>query len=111
MIFFNNISGFDTSSIDVPLGRVFGEKDLKILETLLSKEEKANSDDLGTYFRINPDVRDLNYSKFIEDGQLKNTPEDKEYEFNSHNTKKLNKEELKAKLLGIEIIKKELKSK
>ncbi len=93
--------------IDI-IGTRHGEK---IFETLLSKEEKANSDDLGTYFRINPDVRDLNYSKFIENGQLKNPPEDKKYEFNSHNTKKLNKEELKAKLLGIEIIKKELKSK
>ena len=93
--------------IDI-IGTRHGEK---IFETLLSKEEKANSDDLGAYFRINPDVRDLNYSKFIENGQFKNPPEDKKYEFNSHNTKKLNKEELKAKLLGIEIIKKELKSK
>ena len=93
--------------IDI-IGTRHGEK---IFETLLSKEEKAHSDDLGAYFRINPDVRDLNYSKFIENGQLKNSSENKQHEFNSHNTKILNTEELKAKLLEIEIIKEELKNK
>ena len=56
------------------VGNRHGEK---IYETLLSKEEKQNSDDLGAYFRINPDVRDLNYSNFIENGQFKNSITDK----------------------------------
>ncbi len=88
------------------VGNRHGEK---IYETLLSKEEKQNSDDLGAYFRINPDVRDLNYSKFVENGQFKNPIKDSKKEFNSHNTKRLNLEQMKEKLLEIEIIKKELK--
>jgi len=80
----------------------------KLYETLLSKEENTNADDLGKYFRINPDVRDLNYSKFIENGQLNNSITKKNYEFNSDNAKRLNLVQMKKKLLEIEIIKKEL---
>ena len=62
----------------------------KMHETLLSKEEKIVSEDLGEYFRIPPDNRDLNYDKFFSKG--KNI--ESFHEFNSENTKRLSQEEL-----------------
>lgn len=62
----------------------------KMHETLLSKEEKIVAEDLGDYFRIPPDNRDLNYNKFFNEG--KNIDSFKE--FNSENTKRLSQEEL-----------------
>ena len=67
----------------------------KIHETLLSKEERIVSDDLGDYFRIPADNRDLNYEKYFSKG-VKVPPSD---EFNSFNTRRLEKQELIA-LLG-----------
>ncbi len=67
----------------------------KIHETLLSKEERIISDDLGDYFRIPADNRDLNYEKYFSKG-VKVPPSD---EFNSFNTRRLEKQELIA-LLG-----------
>ena len=59
-------------------------------ETLLSKEEKIVAEDLGDYFRIPPDNRDLNYNKFFSEG--KNIDSFKE--FNSENTERLSKSDL-----------------
>jgi UDP-N-acetylglucosamine 4,6-dehydratase/5-epimerase len=62
----------------------------KMHETLLSKEEFLNADDLGDYFRIEADNRDLNYNKYFEVGRDKKINE----EYNSFNTKRLSRKEL-----------------
>ena len=62
----------------------------KMHETLLSKEEFLTADDLGDYFRIEADNRDLNYNKYFEIGRDKKINE----EYNSFNTKRLSKKEL-----------------
>ena len=67
----------------------------KLYETLLSREEFAASDDLGDYFRIPADNRDLNYNKYFTEGE-----EDiqKAEDYNSHNTRRLDQQELIALL-------------
>jgi len=65
------------------IGTRHGEK---LFETLLSREEMAAAEDLGTYYRIPPDLRDLNYSKYVEFGEQKIT---KCEDYNSHNTERL----------------------
>ena len=67
----------------------------KVHETLLSKEERMVSKDLGEYFRIPADNRDLNYNKYFFEGKKSKALE----EYNSSNTVQLNKKEL-IKLLG-----------
>jgi UDP-glucose 4-epimerase len=67
----------------------------KVHETLLSKEERMVSKDLGEYFRIPADNRDLNYNKYFFEGKKPKALE----EYNSSNTVQLNKKEL-IKLLG-----------
>jgi UDP-glucose 4-epimerase len=67
----------------------------KVHETLLSKEERMVSKDLGEYFRIPADNRDLNYNKYFFEGKISKDLE----EYNSSNTHQLNKKEL-IKLLG-----------
>ena len=62
----------------------------KIHETLLSKEERLISEDLGGYFRIPADNRDLNYEKYFSQGM----PSSQLEEFNSYNTVRLNEQEL-----------------
>ena len=63
----------------------------KLYETLLSSEELLSSEDLGDYYRIIADNRDLNYNKYFSEGSsIKNNAEG----YNSHNTRKLNKSEL-----------------
>ena len=62
----------------------------KMHETLLSKEEFLTADDLGDYFRIEADNRDLNYNKYFEVGRDKKIDE----EYNSFNTKRLSRKEL-----------------
>jgi UDP-N-acetylglucosamine 4,6-dehydratase len=65
------------------IGTRHGEK---LYETLLTREEHARSDDLGEYFRVAADNRDLNYDKFISEGlERVNVTED----YNSHNTRRL----------------------
>ena len=65
------------------IGTRHGEK---LYETLLSREEMSCADDMGDYFRIPPDLRDLNYGKFVEEGDDRiSCAED----YNSHNTQRL----------------------
>ena len=49
----------------------------KLFETLLSREEMAMAADLGRYYRIPPDLRDLNYSKYVEEGEPRISPRDR----------------------------------
>lgn len=65
------------------IGTRHGEK---LFEALLSREEMAAASDLGLYYRVPPDLRDLNYDKFIDDGELKIS---EAVEYNSHNAHQL----------------------
>jgi UDP-N-acetylglucosamine 4,6-dehydratase/5-epimerase len=65
------------------IGTRHGEK---LYETLLSREEMASAEDLGDYYRIPPDLRDLNYGKFVEQGELKISISE---DYNSSNTQQL----------------------
>jgi UDP-glucose 4-epimerase len=78
----------------------------KMYETLLTNEECANAFDLGNFYRVPCDKRDLNYDKYFIDGDIKrNTLK----EFNSNNTVLLGVEEVKQKLLSLQYIRNELK--
>lgn len=85
------------------IGTRHGEKQH---ETLLSKEEKHRSEDLGDYYRVPADGRDLNYDKFFEKGE-KSLSESEDY--SSHNSGLLSVEEIKEMLLNLDFIQKELK--
>ncbi|WP_421527244.1 polysaccharide biosynthesis protein [Pseudomonas brenneri] len=80
------------------IGTRHGEK---LYEALLSREEMACAEDRGEYFRVPPDLRDLNYSKFVEEGEEKiSTMED----YNSHNTDRLDVEGMQELLLKLEFM-------
>ena len=86
------------------IGTRHGEK---VYETLLTKEEFFKAEDMGAYYRVPTDNRDLNYDKYFVEG-------DKELstmiEYNSHNTRRLNVDEIKEKLLSLLYVQDELKS-
>jgi UDP-N-acetylglucosamine 4,6-dehydratase/5-epimerase len=85
------------------IGTRHGEKKY---ESLLSTEEMLNTEDLGDYYRICPDLRDLNYGKYIDKGELDLIQSS---EYNSNNTEQLKIEALKKKLLNLKIIQAALK--
>jgi len=85
------------------IGTRHGEK---LYETLLTKEEMVKAIDMDDYYRIPADNRDLNYSKFMEDGEEVVTQAG---EYHSHNTHRLNEEELKEMLLDLHEIQDDLK--
>lgn len=80
------------------IGTRHGEK---LFESLLSREERAVADDMGDYFRVPPDGRDLNYGKFVEQGEARLSQGE---EYNSHNTRRLNVEGMKQLLLKLPLI-------
>jgi len=84
------------------IGTRHGEK---LYETLLTKEEMVRAIDLGEFYRIPADVRDLNYNKFFEEGEEVITQAG---EYHSHNTKRLNQKELKELLINNSEIQSEL---
>jgi UDP-glucose 4-epimerase len=77
----------------------------KLYESLLTREEFANAQDMGTYYRIKADNRDLNYGKYFEEGDSKITEME---EYHSHNTIRLSDQELEKILLQLEYVKNEL---
>ena len=77
----------------------------KMYETLLTKEECAKAIDMGDFYRVPADNRDLNYDKYFTEGNVKRAEIE---EFNSDNTYRLNLEETKAKIASLEYIKREL---
>jgi UDP-glucose 4-epimerase len=74
-------------------------------ETLLTKEEYAVAEDLGGFYRVPADNRDLNYDKYFVEGDHKLSTQE---EYNSHNTQRLTVEQIKAKLLTLEYVRNEL---
>ncbi len=77
----------------------------KMYETLLTNEECASAVDMGAFYRVPADHRDLNYDKYFKDG---NTERNKLSEFNSNNTALLGVEEVKQRLLALSYIREEL---
>lgn len=80
------------------IGTRHGEK---LFEALLSREELVTAEDLGDYYRVPPDNRDLNYGKFVESGEVKISSSE---DYNSHNTMRLDVVGLKELLMKIPLI-------
>ena len=78
----------------------------KMYETLLTKEECAKAEDMGNFYRVPADNRDLNYDKYFREGDVKRATID---EFNSNNTRRLDVEETKVKIAELEYIQEEMK--
>ena len=77
----------------------------KMYETLLTNEECANAIDLGNFYRVPCDKRDLNYDKYFKEG---NPERNVLTEFNSNNTQLLDVEQVQQKLLSLAYIREEL---
>ena len=77
----------------------------KMYETLLTKEEAAKAIDMGNFYAVPADNRDLNYDKYFKEGDVKRATIE---EFNSDNTRRLDLEETKAKIASLEYIQNEL---
>ncbi len=84
------------------IGTRHGEK---LYETLASIEELSRSEDLGGYFRVSMDDRDLNYEKYFTEGNKKESQLD---DYHSHNTEQLNIKQVKEVLMSLSEVKKEL---
>lgn len=93
---------FNANSEIKIIGTRHGEK---LYETLLTREEYLHAEDMGGFFRVPADKRDLNYDKYFEIGNEKLSIEN---EYNSHNTEILTVEQIKKKLLELDYIKEEL---
>lgn len=77
------------------IGTRHGEK---LYEALLSREEMVAAEDLGGYYRVPPDLRDLNYGKFVEQGEVKIS---EATDYNSHNTERLSIKDMQALLMKL----------
>jgi UDP-N-acetylglucosamine 4,6-dehydratase/5-epimerase len=91
---------------DYPVHVIGARHGEKLFESLLSREERACADDLGDYYRVPPDGRDLNYAKYVEEGEPKITTALHGEEYNSHNTEQLSVDGMKALLLKLEFMQK-----
>lgn len=96
---------YDSKSKLKTIGTRHGEK---LYESLLTREELVRAEDLGEYYRVSADSRDLNYSNYFSEGEIDmNSIED----YHSHNTEQLNVEGMKKLLLKLDFIKEEVKIK
>lgn len=86
------------------IGTRHGEK---LYETLLTKEENVVAVDMGGFYRVPADKRDLNYDKYFVEGDQKLSSEN---EYNSHNTERLNIEQIKDRLLQLDYVKEQLQN-
>ena len=92
-----DLLGVPNHTINI-IGTRHGEK---LFEVLLSREEMVGAQDLGGYFKLPPDLRDLNYGKFVDKGEMKIS---EALEYNSHNTKRLDVKEMQDLLLKMPFI-------
>ena len=83
------------------IGTRHGEK---LYEALLGREEMACAEDRGDYFRVPPDARDLNYAKFVEQGDQRKTQSTHGEDYNSHNTTRLDVTGMKTLLLKLDFM-------
>ncbi len=93
---------FDASNPVRIIGTRHGEK---LYETLLTREELARAEDLGAYYRIPADARDLNYDQYYTEGEERVS---REQDYNSHNTRLLEVDELVRLLAGQDVVQREL---
>lgn len=84
------------------IGTRHGEK---LYESLMTREEMVHAKDLGDYYRVPADNRDLNYNKYFVEGEQEVSQAE---DYNSHNTERLNVEQVKKKLLSLEYVRREL---
>jgi len=94
---------FGDTGINI-IGTRHGEK---LYETLLTREERLRATDLGDYYRVSADERDLNYDKFFVEGQVQ-TQADEDY--TSHNTKRLTVDETVAKIMTTDYVREALEN-
>jgi UDP-N-acetylglucosamine 4,6-dehydratase len=90
---------------NVPVKIIGARHGEKLYESLISREEMANAEDMGRYYRIAADNRDLNYDKFILEGRPQVNSID---DYTSQNTEQLSVDEIKSLLLSLDFIKGEL---
>ena len=93
---------FDAPNPVRVIGTRHGEK---LFETLLTREERVKAQDMGNYFRVPADNRDLNYNAYFEEGQETLSHEE---DYHSHNTDRLDVDDMKAMLLKLELVQTEL---
>jgi len=86
------------------IGTRHGEK---LYETLLTREEMANAEDMGNYYRIPSDIRDLNYSCYFTEGETKVSYQE---DYNSHNTRRLDEDGLIELLMKLDFVRKALET-
>jgi UDP-glucose 4-epimerase len=87
--------------LDHPINVIGTRHGEKLFESLLSREEMVRAEDLGGYYRVSPDLRDLNYGKFVETGEQKISSAD---DYNSHNAEILDLPSLKTLLRKLDFI-------
>jgi UDP-glucose 4-epimerase len=92
-------------NLDTPIKVIGTRHGEKLYETLITREEMAHAIDMGRYYRIPCDTRDLNYDKYFVEGEEKIARHD---DYNSHNTQILNVEEMKQLLLKLDFIRKDI---
>ena len=93
---------FDAPNPVRVIGTRHGEK---LFETLLTREEKVKAEDMGSYFRVPADNRDLNYNVYFAQGQETLSHED---DYHSHNTRRLDVDEMAQMLLKLDLVQREL---
>lgn len=89
---------------DHPIKTIGTRHGEKLYEVLLSREEMACAQDMEGYFRVPPDDRDLNYAKFVEQGEERITQSTHGEDYNSHNTTRLDVADMKALLLKLDFM-------
>lgn len=89
---------------DHPVAEIGTRHGEKLYEALLGREEMACAEDLGSYYRVPPDGRDLNYAKFVEQGERRLTQSAHGQDYNSHNTTRLDVHGMKALLLKLDFM-------
>lgn len=86
---------------DHPINIIGTRHGEKLYEALLSREEISCAEDMGNYYRVPPDLRDLNYSKFVEDGDDKIS---RAQDYNSHNTERLDMDGMQKLLFKLDFM-------
>jgi UDP-glucose 4-epimerase len=92
---------------DNPVREIGTRHGEKLYESLISREEMAKAEDMGGYYRIPADNRDLNYAQYFSEGEEKISHQE---DYTSHNTERLNVEQVKKLLSKLDFIKEELKN-
>ncbi len=110
-IFVQKAPAATIETLAVALKRLFGARNEirvigtrhgeKLYETLLTREEMANAEDMGDYYRIPSDVRDLNYACYFTEGEIRVSCQD---DYNSHNTRRLDEDGLIELLLKLDFV-------